>query len=153
MPDAIRLVLDTNVVIDWLVFNDPYMQPLREQVAAGEVVVLTHPLATAELARVLGYPELKLTDVRRVDVSTRYRNHTFPASMPDGFARGAWMLPAKFPSCRDPDDDLFLALAYHARATALVTRDKALLKVRKKARRFEVSILDVQQMIAMLKPG
>jgi putative PIN family toxin of toxin-antitoxin system len=153
MPDAIRLVLDTNVVIDWLVFNDPYMQPLREQVAAGEVVVLTHALASAELARVLGYPQLKLADVRRADVSMRYRDHTLAASMPEGFALGAWMLPAKFPSCRDRDDDLFLALAYHARATALVTRDKALLKMRRKACKFDVSILDVQQMMAMLAPA
>ena len=30
----VRLVLDTNVVIDWLVFEDPFMAPLREGVPA-----------------------------------------------------------------------------------------------------------------------
>jgi uncharacterized protein len=150
MPDAIRLILDTNVVIDWLVFDDPYMGPLRGQVGSGLIEVLTHEFAVAELARVLTYPELKLAEPRRVEVLARYREQTRHAAMPESFAMNAWMLPAKFPSCRDRDDDLFLALTYHAAATALVTRDKAILKLRKKARRFEVSILDVQQMIALL---
>jgi putative PIN family toxin of toxin-antitoxin system len=150
MTATIRLVLDTNVVIDWLVFNDPYMAPLREQVSRGEIEVLTHELADAELARVLAYPELKLAEDGRTDVLTRYRANARHAVMPEAFAANAWKLPPKFPSCRDRDDDLFLALTYHARATALVTRDKVLLKMRKKVRRFDVTILDVPQMIALL---
>ncbi|MBL8513009.1 MAG: PIN domain-containing protein, partial [Betaproteobacteria bacterium] len=43
MNTPVRLVLDTNVVIDWLVFDDPFMSPLREGVPAGRVQVLTHP--------------------------------------------------------------------------------------------------------------
>lgn len=146
----IRLVLDTNVVIDWLVFDDPYMAPLRERVSAGGIVVLTHELASAELARVLGYPELKLDDERRAHAIERYRKHTSDAVAPEGFAMKAWQLPESFPRCRDPDDDLFLALTYHAKADALVTRDKVVLKMRKKVRKYGMTILDVQQMIALL---
>ena len=40
---SLRWVVDTNVVIDWLMFNDPYMNPMRERVADGRLVVLTHP--------------------------------------------------------------------------------------------------------------
>jgi uncharacterized protein len=145
----IRLVLDTNVVIDWLVFDDPYMAPLREGVAAGEIVVLTHALAAAEFDRVLGYPELKLTHARQSDASERYRRQTHSVTVPEGFAVNAWLLPERFPRCRDPDDDLFLALTHHAAANALVTRDKLLLKMRKKVRRHGMTILDVQQMIAL----
>ena len=150
MTDALRLVLDTNVVIDWLVFNDPYMTPLRERAALGTVVVLTHDSALAEFERVLGYPELRLIESNRVAALTRYRAQTQWATMPAGFALNAWQLPAGFPGCRDRDDDLFLALAYHSKANALVTRDRALLKMRKRVRKFGVAIWDVQQMIALL---
>jgi putative PIN family toxin of toxin-antitoxin system len=150
MTDALRLVLDTNVVIDWLAFDDPYMTPLRARAAAGTVVVLTHDAAIAEFERVLGYPELRLIESRRVAALARYRAQTQWAAMPAGFATNAWQLPAGFPSCRDRDDDLFLALAYHSKANALVTRDKVLLKMRKRVRKFGVAIWDVQQMIALL---
>jgi len=146
----IHLVLDTNVVIDWLVFDDPYMTPVRAQVGSDRLAVLSHELAIEEFARVLTYPALKLTDARRAEVLARYRSHTRPASMPSGFALSAWQLPSGFPSCRDRDDDLFLALAYHSQATALVTRDKALLKMRKRVRKYSLSIWNVQQMIDAL---
>ena len=151
MSTRIRFVLDTNVVIDWLVFDDPYMTPLRARARDGAIDVLTHELAIAELERVLGYPLLKLEEAGRADVLARYRTQSRSVAMPPGFAIDAWQLPAGFPSCRDRDDDLFLALAYHCRATALVTRDKALLKMRKRVRKFGMVILTVQQMIESLQ--
>jgi uncharacterized protein len=150
MSEPMRFILDTNVVIDWLVFNDPYMAPLRTQAATGAITILTHELAIAEFVRVVGYPELRLGQERQVDVLRRYREQTRAAELPDGFGRAQWQLPANFPSCRDRDDDLFLALAHHTRATALVTRDKALLKMRKRMRKLGTTILDVQQLIALL---
>ena len=36
---------------------------------------------------------------------------------------------AGLPRCEDPDDQKFLELAWHARASHLLTRDKALLKL------------------------
>jgi uncharacterized protein len=150
MSDRPRFILDTNVVIDWLVFNDPYMAPLRNQAASGAITILTHELAIAELARVLGYPELKLSEERRCETLRWYEAQTRKEGMPEGFATAQWQLPTNFPSCRDRDDDLFLALAHHTRATALVTRDKALLKMRKRMRKLGMTILDVQQFIALL---
>ena len=155
MSDApiqpLRFILDTNVVIDWLVFDDPYMNPLREQVRSGAIVVLTHDLAIEEFERVLQYPALqRLSQERRADALEQYRMQTQSAVMPPGFGGGVWQLPSNFPRCQDPDDQLFLGLAYHTRATALVSRDDMLLKMRKRVRKFEVRILDVQQLIALL---
>jgi uncharacterized protein len=150
MSEPLRFILDTNVVIDWLVFNDPYMTPLRDQAASGAITILTHELAIAEFIRVLAYPELRLGQERQSDALRRYSQQTSTAEVPDGFARAQWQLPKNFPSCRDRDDDLFLALAHHTRATALVTRDKALLKMRKRMRKLGMTILDVQQFIALL---
>jgi uncharacterized protein len=151
MTDPLRFVLDTNVVIDWLVFDDPYMTPLRRVAAAGTITILTHELAMGEFARVLTYPELRLNEERRAKALWCYREQTRLVEMPQAFAIGQWQLPKNFPSCRARDDDLFLALAYHAQATALVTRDKALLKMRKRMRKFDMSILDVQQFMTLLQ--
>jgi len=150
MSEPVCFVLDTNVVIDWLVFDHPYLKAFRELVGARQIRVLTHPLVAAEFARVLAYPELKLSADRRTRILERYRALTLEASIIEPFAIGDWKLPAGFPSCRDRDDDLFLAFAYHSRAAALVTRDKVLLKMRKKVRKFGVVILDVQQFIELL---
>jgi predicted nucleic acid-binding protein len=63
------------------------------------------------------------------------------------------MLPPGFPRCRDPDDDHFLALAHHAAADALVSKDRAVLKLRRRARKFGVRILDVRQLNELAQPS
>jgi hypothetical protein len=52
----LRLVLDTNVWLDWLVFDDPGVRPLKAAVAAGEAEVFTASGCQQELERVICYP-------------------------------------------------------------------------------------------------
>ena len=92
-----RLVLDTNVVIDWLVFDDPFMDPLRRGVGDGGVMVLTHEAALAELKRVLGYRQLKLDWARQDEVFSRYQEQAAVFVMPAGFSLQNLMLPGGFP--------------------------------------------------------
>ena len=146
----IKLVLDTNVVIDWLVFDDPFMNPLRHGVRDARVTVLTHAYAIAELERVLAYPQLKLSSARQQEIFAGYQQQTTIAKMPDDFSPTQLMLPGGFPRCRDRDDEPFLALAFHARAAALVSRDNAVFGLKTRAEKFGVTILNVQQLIAML---
>ncbi len=146
----IRVVLDTNVVIDWLVFDDPYMNPLRQGVRDGRIQVLTHPPATDELKRVLAYPQLKLNVTRQQEIFARYLAGTTLAKMPEGFSTRQLMMPGGFPRCRDRDDEPFLALAYHTRADALASRDNAVFGLKMRAEKFGVTIFNVQQLIAML---
>ena len=138
-----KLVLDTNVVIDWLVFDDAYLASFREQVRARNVQVITHAPAVEELRRVLGYPELKLSAERQSAVLEQY------GALVSFFDSGA-ELPPGFPKCRDPDDDPFIRLAWQAGADALVSRDKAVLKLAKRARKFGFQIYDVPKMVAAL---
>ncbi len=146
----IKLVLDTNVVIDWLVFDDPFMNPLRHGVRDARLVVLTHPPAIDELERVLAYPQLKLDVARQREVFARYNAQTTSARMPEAFSPKNLMLPGGFPRCRDRDDEPFLALAYHTRADVLASRDNAVFGLKSRAAKFGVTILNVQQLIAML---
>ena len=146
----VRLVLDTNVVIDWLVFDDPFMNPLRHGVRDGGILVLTHAPAAVELQRVLGYRQLKLDPARQLQVMTRYREQATVFTMPADFSLKHLMLPGGFPRCRDRDDEHFLALAYHAKADALVSRDNAVFGLKSRAAKFGMTISNVQELIAML---
>ena len=146
----ITLVLDTNVVIDWLVFDDPFMNPLRHGVRDARIQVLTHPPAVEELGRVLTYPQLKLDRTRQQEIFARYQSQTTIAAMPSGFSTKQLMLPGGFPRCRDRDDEPFLALAFHSQADILVSRDNAVFGLKSRAAKFGVTILNVQQLIARL---
>jgi len=147
---TIKLVLDTNIVLDWLVFDNAFMHPLRAGVQQQRVTVITYPIAIDELQRVLAYPALKLGAARQAQVLADYCAQTTAGNLPQGYSLEKLLLPPGFPTCRDRDDQHFLALAYHTKADALVSRDKAVLKLCKRARKFGVRILDVAQMIAVL---
>jgi len=146
----IKLVLDTNVVLDWLVFDDPYMKPLRDGVHNRTVTLFSYPPALVELQRVLGYKQLRLGDARQTELLAAYQASTSTPALPSALSLQSLLLPAGFPRCRDSDDQHFLALAFHSKADALVSRDKAVLKLTKRAGKFGVRILDVPQMIECL---
>jgi putative PIN family toxin of toxin-antitoxin system len=145
-----KLVLDTNIVLDWLVFDNAFMNVLRDRVNDRRVVVITYQAAIDELQRVLGYPALRLPAAKQAAILSEYRTRSEAVSMPTGFTGDKLLLPPGFPRCRDRDDQHFLALAFHASADALVSRDKAVLKLTKRAKKFNVTIVDVPQMVAML---
>jgi putative PIN family toxin of toxin-antitoxin system len=149
---ALKLVLDTNVVLDWLVFEDDGVETLRRGVADQRIAVLTYELALAELRRVLTYPQLQLEPAEQSKVFETYRATAAMVTVPQGYSPEQLMLPPGFPRCRDPDDNHFLALTHHARADALVSKDKAVLKLRRRARKFGVTIVDVRQLNQLAQP-
>ena len=59
-------------------------------------------------------------------------------------------MPSQFPRCRDRDDEHFIALAYHQKADALVSRDNAVFGLKSRAAKFGLTILNVQQAIQLL---
>jgi uncharacterized protein len=133
----VRLVLDTNVVLDWLVFADPSVASLR----TTQVELAASAATLGELRRVLNYPKLKLTQSQRSSVFSQYRRAVVEFDPPPA--------PAGLPRCRDPDDQPFLWLALHANAV-LVSRDKAVLALRQRTARFGVQIADIRGLSALL---
>jgi putative PIN family toxin of toxin-antitoxin system len=144
------LVLDTNIVLDWLVFRDASMNGLRRALSEQRLQLITHQPALDELRRVLAYPQCKLAAPEQLEILQHYQSVTTLATLPDGFGLHNLLLPAGFPSCRDPDDEHFLALAYHVGACSLVTRDKAILRLRKRVQKFGVTLLAPLQLPATL---
>ena len=149
--DLVRLVLDTNVVLDWLLFQNADVAGLEQAVADGRVEILVHGPALDELRRVLTYPQCRLDPNAQQALVTRYCSLVAVPSVPAGFGLNDLQLPSGFPHCRDPDDQHFIALAYHTRADALVTRDKQILKLRKRVRAFGVTLFTPLQMAEALR--
>ena len=121
----LRLVLDTNVWLDWLVFRDPALKALRDAYAASKVKILIDEASEVELHRVLAYDLGK---------------HSLDASRKEQVIDEVQRISSKstsshsltLPRCSDPDDQKFLELAAGARADALVTKDMALLDLKKR---------------------
>ena len=132
----LRLVLDTQVWIDWLVFDDTSTWPLRTALKDGRAQVLLDHACRAELVRVLGYPLGK----RRLDADEQQaiaaRAFELAVRVPDDAPREA---AAGLPRCSDPDDQKFLELAAAAGADVLVTRDKALLVLARRVTGFRIA--------------
>jgi len=116
----LRLVLDTNVWLDWLVFADPGIKPLQAMVASGDAGIVINADCEAELLRVLGYPLQKWTldAVQQSACIERCRAvaHKVETSC-----------DIPLPRCADPDDQKFLELSAGACAHYLLSRDQALL--------------------------
>lgn len=133
-----RLVLDTNVWLDWLVFDDPSAAPIQAAVEAGRAVIHIDPACEAEFVRVLGYDRAKRTLDAPAQAACHARMCTI-VHIADPSAAHPLM---RLPDCRDPDDQKFLELARACRADFLVSRDRALLEIgRRKGRPLPFAIV------------
>lgn len=120
-----RIVIDSNVVLDWLLFHDRSTRALGDAMEAGTVAWIATAAMLAEHRRVF-----------KPDAAVHW------GADPSAF-EVAWerwgRLEATTPPpcglrCTDPDDQVFIDLALTRGATWLLTRDRALLKLARRAR-------------------
>ncbi len=121
-------VLDTQVVLDWLWFDDPRVHALGHRVRGGTLRWLGTAPMRSELAAVLG----------RGILPTRARSAASVLADYDRWCTPQPAAPATALRCTDGDDqkfiDLALALAGHSGAAVLLTRDRAVLRLARRAR-------------------
>lgn len=122
----LRVVLDTNTVLDWLVFGDAIACGVGMAITSGRVRWLASPRMLAELRAVLSRPLAPRWDEAREHALT--------------IDAGRWAVLCAEPSlashqlvCRDPDDQVFIDLAREHSPAVLLTRDRALLALRRRA--------------------
>lgn len=119
------LILDTNMVLDLLVFKDPQIAPVRDLLEQEAVRWIADAAQRVELERVLTYPQI----APRVAFHGLSQDGVLAA-----FDAGVAYLP-EAPAirivCKDPDDQHFLALAAQHQAL-LLSKDKAVLTQRKR---------------------
>ena len=129
------IVLDTNIWLDWLVFNDLSLSYLKESFSGGKIEIIIDAACEAELARVLAYDLARhsldaagqaacLAECRRIA-------RRIDAAAPEA---GRKLLPR----CTDPDDQKFLELALAAHADALITKDHKLLELARRTKAFRI---------------
>jgi len=132
---AKRIVLDTNIWLDWLVFNDPGMSYLKLAVKENRANIFIDSACEAELERVLAYDLARhsldaaaqaacLAECRRIA-----KRIDTVAPEPER---------KRLPRCADPDDQKFLELALAAQADVLVTKDHKLLELARRTKPFRI---------------
>ena len=117
-----RLVLDTNVWLDWIVFDDAGIAPIKHAVKHAQAQIFADEPCLQELRRVLGYRlrrEVMTRELQEECVAEcrRVVQLTAPLSV----------INRTLPVCRDSDDQKFLELARDCEADYLVSKDRQLL--------------------------
>lgn len=137
--EAPGCILDTNVVLDWLVFADPHGLAIGEAVTRGRLQWLSTPAMQAELVEVLAR-------LRREPALQRWQHREARALE----MAAAWATPTEAPAplpphrqarCSDPDDQIFIDLASARCVPWLFSRDRAVLKLARRMRPWGVTVL------------
>ena len=127
---AREAVIDTNVLLDWLVFDDPGVVRLSVALREGTLHWVATEAMLDELRHVLGRPPLlaRRPDDLEEAIATFCRRVAAPPAAPPRLL------------CSDPDDQKFIDLALHRGSPWLVSRDRALLKLGRRARGYGVQV-------------
>jgi predicted nucleic acid-binding protein len=119
------VVVDTNVALDLLVFDDPTARPLNAQLECGGLRWIATPAMRDELERVLAYEHIGARLLARglpaAEVLQAFDRH---AMQVDAAPRAAL-------TCSDPDDQKFIDLAIQHRCM-LLSKDAAVLSLKKR---------------------
>lgn len=119
------LVIDTNIVLDLFVFDEPRAHALRTELQADRLRWCATFAMREELARVLHYPAIAAWLARSG------RSADAVLAQFDACATLVDAAPAAAQRCSDGDDQKFIDLAVQQRAL-LLSKDKAVLRLRKR---------------------
>ncbi len=119
------IVLDTNAVLDWLLFDDPRMRDVAAAIEQGLLRWVATAAMRGEFTHVLG---------RRLAVA----HSANPARLELAWGRHCDERPAAQQAaaqlrCTDSDDQKFVDFALATGARWLLSRDRAVLKLRRRA--------------------
>lgn len=128
-----RLVLDTNILLDILVFEDPSTIELKQALLSRRLAAWTRKEILEEFQEVIARPLFKLdppTQENLIRKAQELHHHIDSSELP----------PAPF-KCEDQDDQVFLDLALKLAPCLLISKDNAVLKLKSKAHSYGVFIL------------
>jgi len=118
------VILDTNALLDWRVFKDPAAHAIVENILSGRMRWLACPSMEQEWHQVWPRSYFKDWLPDPMLTLTVFQHATFVDEPPRGPLR-----------CKDPDDQVFIDLALHVGAQWLFSKDAALLKLARRARK------------------
>ena len=126
------VVLDTNILLDIFVFSDERAINLKQAIVDGSIPAVASQKTLLELADVISRPLFKLDDVTQASILEQWQSL---AEQHDdsALASAPW-------KCQDPDDQIFLDLAYQLRPAILISKDNALLHIASRASHEDILI-------------
>jgi predicted nucleic acid-binding protein len=141
MSEAKIVILDTNIVLDLFLFQDPRTEPLREQLQSGQLDWRATQHMRNELERVLTYShiaaKLEFYSKSAADILANFDHHAKLVEAPS----------TKAPyTCKDADDQVFIDLAaamaqQNPKAhISLISKDKAILSMRKRLEKLAIHV-------------
>ena len=129
----VRVVLDTNIVLDLWLYQDPATPVLLEALENKSVQWLATQIMRDELERVLAYTHiaqrLALSQLPAEDILAHFDAH---AQLMPIAAKAMFV-------CKDGDDQKFIDLAAQ-HTTQLISKDKAVLTMRNRMARLGVAV-------------
>ena len=118
----IRIVLDTNAVLDLLLWHNPELDCVARALTDGSACLLCDDACLRELRTVLRYPKFGIDETQAGALYDAYCARIELQPMPES-------PDPTLPRCRDREDQKFFDLAVRSGANLLVSRDRALLRL------------------------
>ena len=119
------VIFDTNVLLDIFVFNDFRAIHIKAALVDRQLKALATPKTIEEFADVISRPLFSLGQSTQEQILSEWRNLA-TIIQDETLTSAPWQ-------CRDPDDQVFLNLAYTSKPCLLLSKDNELLKLSKKA--------------------
>ncbi len=130
---AAWVVIDTNIVLDLFIFNDPRCAALKLALQNEQLRWISTQVMRDELERVLAYthlqPRMAFYTVTAAQVLAQF----------DAHAQITAIAPRAIYVCKDEDDQKFIDLAV-LHSAVLLSKDKAVLSMRKRLASLGVAV-------------
>jgi len=126
------VVFDTNVLLDIFVFNDFRAIHLKQALLDKQMDAIASPQTLEEFTDVISRPLFSLESSAQERILDQWRALARVIDDVDLF-KAPWQ-------CVDPDDQVFLNLAYSARPCLLMSKDNEVLKLAHRAAADDVLI-------------
>jgi len=121
----LTIIFDTNVLLDLFVFNDFRALHLKQALIDRKVMALATQSTLEEFADVIARPLFSLDETLQEQIRHQWQSL---AQIRDdqSLIKSPW-------TCQDPDDQVFLDLAFTAKPCVLMSKDNELLRLAKQA--------------------
>lgn len=114
------VIFDTNVLLDLFVFNDFRALHLKQALINGEIDAIATPATLEEFTEVIARPLFSLDKVRQEQILFQWRS--LARVLDDqSLLKSPWV-------CPDPDDQVFLDLAFTVKPCILISKDNEVLR-------------------------
>jgi putative PIN family toxin of toxin-antitoxin system len=121
------VVLDTNILLDVLVFDDSRAHPLRAALIAGDLDAVATEKTLSEFLDVIGREQFSLSQEKQNEIISQWQSWASLIN-DDVLDVAPW-------KCKDRDDQVFINLAYTLKPAMLISKDKLVLKIAKRAQK------------------